>query len=659
MPASNVKLDPPWEPVANIQYRKKIRRWAVQHERNRRWITEQCKEDFFVWLMTFGWLYEPRPDEEKQVNKTLPFIPWEHQVPAMKELIKHLGYRDIGIEKARGEGATYTCLNIILWRWLFYPMDSYALVSRSLDIADSPDNPDSLGAKLDWAIGKLPTWMVGKKGVDWERNISRHSWIKYFKRHDDDENPEFSTIAAYPSTGDLAAGGRKTAIFMDELGRFPRGDDDKAMSASEPATNCRLLVSTYSGADGAYYKAMHGEDKQEMVKLYLKWEDNPARNVGLFCIDADNERLVTPDEERKPIHTDGYAEMFFRDKFPKLLKGGYNVKSKTKVWSPWYVTRCLRPGMTPQWIAQEYDRDPTGSSATFFPGPLVESLIERVVKPQFEGEPVINDELQIKHILKRAGGQLKLWLPHHGGKIWAPPSSDYVIGCDVAAGTGASHSSNSVASILDCQSGRKVGEFATCITSPERFAEYAIALCRLFKNVQGSPAYLIWECNGPGCQFREHVLGTNFRNIYYRVNSKSTKRKPSKEPGWWSSRDVKREVLGGYKWALTEGYFWNPSIEAVNELLKYHVLSGGRIEYTTDPNDDNLSEAGDAHGDRVIADALANLAMEEKGGGRKNTVKEKNAKRAAHNPPEGSFLWRRRQKQNPPRRENWWQNPYN
>jgi len=634
------KLSPPWEPVRNIEYRKKLRLWALEHERNRRWIIDQCRDDFFVWLMSFGWLYEPRPDETGQRQKVLPFVPWEHQVPVMQKIVDNLGYRDIGIEKARGEGATYTCMNIFLWRWLFYPMDSYALVSRSLEVADSPDNPDSLGAKLDWAIAKLPTWMVGKKGVDWERNISRHTWIKYFRKGEDDDNPDFSTIAAYPSTGDLAAGGRKTAIFMDELGRFPRGDDDKAMSASEPATDCRLLVSTYSGADGAYYKAMHSEDSHEMVKLYLKWEDNPARNEGLFQIDPGNDRLVEPGT-RNPIHTDGYAELFFRDKFPKLMKGGYNVKSRTKLWSPWYVERCLRPGMTPQWIAQEYDRDPTGSSATFFPGPLVDSLKERVSKPLFEGEIEVTDELKVKRFLKRAGGQLRLWIPHHGGRIWSPPSSDYVIGVDVAAGTGASHSSNSVACILDTMTGRMIGEYATCITSPERFAEQVIALCNMFCNHQGKPAYLIWECNGPGTQFREHVLSTNFRNFYYRTNSKSTKRNPTKEPGWWSSRDPKREVLGGYRWALTEGYFWNPCLESVNELLRYHVLSGGRIEYMTDPSDDNLGEAGEAHGDRVIASALANLAMEERGGGRTNSVKEKAARKSALNPPDGSFLARR------------------
>ena len=642
-------ITPPQEPVANVQYREKLRIWAVKNPANQRWIMEQCKRDFYFWLESFAWLYEPRPEPGR--SAILPFIPWPHQRPVIDAILENLGYRDLGLEKARAEGATWICLMIILWRWIFHPRQAFGLVSRNEATADTPDDPDSLGAKIDWALSKMPTWMVGRKGVEYRRNISKHTWFNV--RND-------STITAYPSTGDLASGGRKTAFFMDELSKFPRGDDENALAATEPVTNCRLLVSTYNGADGAYFRAMTEEShKQHLVKLKLRWIDNPYRSINKFCIDGKSRTLLDP-ETKEPVQAlidNGYVELFFEEYYPLLMKRGFCVSDSErllrKTWSPWYVDRCLRPRMTPQKIAQEYDMDPIGSGNRFFPGELLDDCLDRVKPPCFCGDIEYDLEtLRITRIFKSSTGLFRTWLPTRGGR-WRPKPARYIVGCDVAQGLGTNHSSNSAITVLNRDTGVKVAEFASPTVLPEKLAEIAISLCYFFKTYDGNPAYLIWEANGPGGAFRERVLSTSFRNVYYRSAYKTRRGKPSKEMGWWSSKDAKADMLTKYRWALQEGYFHNPSEISIREAGQYTTVGGGRLEFISSSADDtDPTDAGENHGDRCIADAVANVGMEYLGGGA--TMVEQ-VERQRKEPHIHSFRYRQQlaQQQARSKRDNW------
>lgn len=616
---------PPRSLRENLEYRRTIRLWALQKRAHREALLERCAVDFMFWCETFAWIFEPRPEKDRP--QVIPFLPWTHQIPIIKDIIDNIGYRDIGIEKARGEGATWLCLMIILWMWLFRDMNAFGLVSRHEMAADNPDDPDSLGWKIDWQLGMLPLWMGGKKGDDYIRNISKHTWVN--KRNG-------STITAYPATGDLASGGRKTCFFMDELAKFPRGPDEEAMSATEPVTNSRLLVSTYDGADGAYYRCMTSESS--MLKMILDWTRNPTRNQDMFRIDMQNRKLlsVKNDGQEMPIEM---QEKFFKEDYPILAKRGFDVDSKTKVWSLWYVSRCVRPGMTPKKIAQEYDRDPGGTSSRFFPAGTIEMLCERARPATIQGDIIIDmEKLVVRTFTKLKEGRLKLWIPLVGGM--RPPSGDYVMGIDIATGQGGTMSSNSVISIANRKTGSKVAEYADPNTKPERLAEIGVALARWFLNGTGGEAYMVWEGNGSGGSFRNHIIQeTTFRNFYYRTNPKTPGAKPTKEPGWWSGKEQKRELLSRYRHALIEGFFDNPNEMALRETLCYVEDTGGKVKFKSGSNDEiDPANDGENHGDRVIADALANMGMEELNGSQ-DTLKMKSTPTIG--PPKGSFAYRR------------------
>lgn len=626
---------PPQSAIKNIIYREKLRLWAVKDPKNRKWIMQRCKKDFFWWLESFSWLYEPRPEEGR--SPILPFIPWPHQRPIMETILNKLGYCDIGIKKARGEGATWLCLNILLWKWLFFDLQAFGLVSRNELTADNPSDPDSLGAKLDWELSKLPQWMTGKRGQDYVRNISKHTWINKING---------STITAYPSTGDLASGGRKTAFFMDELSKFPRGDDENALTSTEPVTNCRLFVSTFFGAEGAYYRAM--TEESSIIKLTLSWLDNPDRAKNKFIIDGVNQQLLNPETLKPQLAlASDYTTTFFSDYYPILQKRGFCLSESTrhnkKIWSPWYVARCLRARMTPQKIAQEYDMDPIGSGNRFFPVTLVDDLLKETHKPDFVGDLIYNKEiLKLTKLCKTSTGSLSVWLPVSHER-WRPPAGEYVIGCDVAQGVGTSYASNSAICVVNRQTGEKVAEYANAVTTPEKLAEIAIALAKFFCTPNKKPAFLIWEANGYGGAFRERLMNSAFRNIYYRTAYKTRRKKPTREPGWWSSKDAKVDLFSKYRWALQESYFSNPSEIAIREAGQYAMGPGGRLVFISLCNEDlNPSDEGENHGDRCTADALANMGMEYLGGGAELAA---NAPQKSKNlvPVEGSAFWRRTQ----------------
>jgi hypothetical protein len=610
--------------------------WALKSERNREYLRRRCKEDFFFFLETFAWLYEPRPEPGK--SKVIPFIPWIHQRPVMRAFVKNLGYSDMGLKKARGEGATWMCLMIILWRCLFYSGETFGVVSRNQDAADNPKDPDSLGAKLDWQLSMLPSWMKKRNGQTFDRSVSQHTWI-----WKDNKGRTLNSITAYPTTGNMMSGGRKTVIFADEFAKHDRGPDQDFISSVEPATNAVWYISTFFGADGAYFDLVTNADKSSLDLQVLRWQDNPYRNVNQFRINAEKNQLICKNTG-KPIANWDYLKYFFEEALPILKIRGFDTVSKSKLWSPWYVSRCLRPGMTPKMIAQEYDIDPYGSGDGFFSAPLIEMLIERCVPPCYTGEIVYDrDKLVVRGMRRHENGNFRLWMLVNNKK-WRPPPADYIVGCDVASGLGGDYSSNSTLSVLDRGTGRKVAEYSSPNIKPAQLAELAVAVCRWFQNLKGGPAYLIYEGNGPGLMFQERLLDTDFRNMYFRVPAKTTKRKATRTPGWWSGREEKKIVLGNYQLALEEGLFENLHEIALRECLHYQNLKGGKVEFVGGvTEEEDPSNAKENHGDRVIADALAWHGIKHLGGSQA-TKKQFYAGNRAVKPPPGSFGFRQQKR---------------
>jgi len=550
----------PKAPLANAEFRRRVLDMATKNPDIRQQLWNMSSRDPLFFINTFCWVYEPRN------SAIYPFATWPFQDRVIVLLDEAIGHHDFGAEKSRDMGATWVVLTTFFWRFVFRRRQAYGLVSRNEDAVDKKDDPDCLMWKLDFLLEHLPTWM---------RPRVERSRLSLKNNHNQ------STIMGYSATGDVARGGRKTAFLMDEAAAFNINDGFGAWASTQHVTNCRAMISTPKGMAGIFAEQMKKKDAA-MSKVSLHWSQHPDKSKGLY---------TSSDSVLEVLDTDY--------RFP----ADYPFVTDSKYRSPWYDRECQRHPI-PALIAQELDIDYGGSGFPFFNANSLD-----IHAREFGSDPIVCGELDFNPETHEPGwralpkGRLKLWT-HLTVDDEPSHTRDYVIGCDVATGVGGEQSSNSVACVLDRHTGEKVAEFASTTLAPHEFANYVIALRKFFSGPSGE-AFVGWEANGAGGQFGKHFMQISPGRVYYRANESIVSGKRTRNPGWWSSKDTKRLLLGEYAKALEAKQFINRSRVALEEALHYVYLPSGAIEHdraqaTLDP-----TAAGENHGDRVIADALA------------------------------------------------------
>tara|TARA_R110002051_G_scaffold195603_2_gene263604 strand:- start:86 stop:1795 length:1710 start_codon:yes stop_codon:yes gene_type:complete len=513
---------------------------------------------------------------------SIPFLTYEYQDSAFLDMLASIGKRDILIQKSRDMGASWMLLTLFEWLWHFRDGQSFLLVSRNEDYVDKPGNPKSLFWKIDFLHKNQPAWMMPE--------VTRTKLRLTNERNG-------SSIDGESTTGDVARGDRRTAIGLDEFAAFDVDAGYRALASTRDATKCRIFNSTPSGSSNAFFDLAH---KDEIKKVRLHWSQHPEKAIGLYH-----------DDEGRPRST-------------------------------WYDEECKRVA-TPREIAQELDIDYTGSDYQFFDPFEIDKLIKEVSKPaamigELEYEQGTGE---IVGMSAQHKGRLQLWqLPDAAGMM--PFDREYVIGADIATGTG---SSNSVLSVGDCLSGEKVAEFVSPNTRPEELAQYAVALAKFFKGSNDQGAFLIWEAPGPGRNFGDAVLDMGYRRIFYRRNETSIGKKVSDIPGWWPTKDEKRAIYSDYRSAIMKRKFINRSQYALHECKEIIFASNGWVTHSKMFRSADPSGARENHGDRPTADALCWRGMRTR---RIEPVQEITVA------PKGSMAWRINQrKQDQVKKDHW------
>jgi hypothetical protein len=563
---------------ANIKERRRI--WEAcavdKMAQEDCWI--RCSRDLIFWVDTFAWTYSPLecPDQPHR-----PFISYEFQAEALLRLNEAIGGKgvrghDVLVEKSRNMGASWICLAVFTWRWLFYPGQSFLVGSKVQEYVDKKGNPKALFWKFDYLIEHLPAWM--KPPVE---STSMHRA----------NEANGSVIDGESTTGGFGRGDRRTAVLMDEFAEI-QVDGYAVLSSTRDMTRCRIFNSTPAGAAGAYFdtrEKMRKNSPGHIIRMH--WSDHPLYNPGLYTtVDGKSGSAIK-------IIDRSYT-------FPP----GYSFINDGKLRSVWYDEQCLRAAH-PQEIATQLDIDYAGSGWQFFDPVVMREIIEQFAKP-----PVVRGECN-----QEQGTRRPIWLPQSAGRLrlWIQPDAegripkhldDMAIACDIAAGTGGEESSNSVASICNRKTGEKVGQFWSNKVSPRDFARYVVNLCKWFNG-----AFLIWEKNGPGGEtFTNEVIELGYLNVYYHIADDSFEVDIDKKPGWTSGKARKNSLLSSYAEALMYGYFQNPCEESLLECLEYVHQPNGDIIHARSKDTVDPASSGESHGDMVIADALAVRAMKDR-----------------------------------------------
>lgn len=584
----------PKEFEANLEYRVRLRERCAKDEGFKRAVIEACRQDILFYLCALAYLYEPRPRygaNGKMLPRTIPFIPWEHQVPAILQMRENLGLKDIAVFKSRGEGMSWIGVHMALYDWLFEDMAKIGLVSRTKEMADTPGNLDSLLAKVEWSLSKLPQWLRGKKDVDWKRNINDSSLVNL---------RNWSQINAFASTGDAGRAGRYKWFLADELAFWERPADKKFMTSISESTDCRLAVSTPNGSSGAFYDMVHVPSN--VVRVRVHWTQNPTKNRGLYKMENGLPVAVDKDNPLPPEYNPPNEDI--QALFARLRSKGFRLE--TSLRSPWYDDRCDKADATPQSVAQELDLDFGGSMYRVFSPEFTAKAKETCIRPVLEGDVTYDSERFAVEFLPRSGGDTKLWcqLDTFGN----PPVGTYVVAADISAGLGGSYSSNSVCQVVNKLTGEQVLEYVSNTIEPSDFAELCISIAKWFYD-----AYLGWESNGPGAAFSARAKKIQYGNVYYRTVLWKRGRKKEKVLGWWTDTKSKELMFSDLHTKVRNSGIVIRSEKLLEECGDY-IRTGPQssIEYVHRISTEDDSSKGQAHGDRVIAFAVAIQLMEDR-----------------------------------------------
>ncbi|MHC4302620.1 MAG: hypothetical protein ACYS7Y_35620 [Planctomycetota bacterium] len=608
----------PKDPVENLRWRVRCRERALDDIRFRHALYDACMLDPLFFMAFAMWSFEPRAKV-----KIRPFIPWVHQEAVFVAMDKAIDDAeeqersvDVILDKSRAQGGTFGYLWLHLRRWLRDPMFSAGYVTRNEALMDSRTDADTLFWKLDWAITKLPFWMV-PAGFDWKqhRSYTNHSLL----------NPaNGASLVGYAAGQDVGAGGRKTVFTCDEFGAkdFISGaKDESVMEALHDVTNCIFLVSARYADAGVFHEACEDPDHGGL-HLVLDWKDNPIHARHSYVV-RDGKPIARKSEDQDAV--DEYHRES-PDLQRRLERKGYKYEGVVR--SPWYDMRCLRPTSTPRLIASQLDRDPRGAVGKVFPTDLLDRVKREKCKPPvWQGTPVFDSEtLLLKGLLKRDDGPLKLWFKP--GPDFSCPLGPFTVGCDIAMGSDGAYSSNSVASGIDDRTGEQVVEYAVRGMPAIKFGRNVVGLCLWLRR-----AMLGWEDSGMVGPFAKEILEVlYYGNVYYREVEAIGQRTKTRKAGWWNGRDEhKADLFEKMALGMETDAFTVRSEDLVRECGEYEWEKGKIIHAPTK----NRGATEKAHGDRCIAAGVAYLVYSE---GLEGTLLDK-GEEIGETPEYGSFLW--------------------
>lgn len=559
----------PMDVAENVAFRQNLLREAENNVVLQSALLSLCADNIHFFFNVFLFTFDPRP--VNPAERHLPFVQWGYQREAVDDILAAITEgHDMHIDKSRDMGATWIILGVFLWLWLFHPSTTLKCASRNEDLVDKTEDPDCLFWKLDYMLASLPAWMQPK--------TQPHRTHMTLANRDNG-----STINGESTNQNIARGGRAKSIFLDE---FPSMENQHAvMSATADASKSRLFVGTPNG-EGNEFARMR---KNTAIKhLSLHWSKHPSKAKGLY-------RFV-----------DGVLEIVdLGYKFPKNYE--FVDSGDARFRSVWYDGECLR--RTAREVAQEIDISYNRSGDLFFNtialarmeathgrNPLYRGDLQFVQT----GERITLPKEETKRFIANPNGKLRIWEMPLPGKI-------YVVTADISLGQGAS---NTVISVGDKATGRKVACFVDPNTMPHEAAAMARAMSKFYGSFSGD-SFVMWEANGPGLIFGKTLLKLGHAYYYLQRQTEDTREKRSHIPGWHSGGVNKRILLSEYDVAIMRGKLINPDKESIAEAHSYVNFEDGTIG----PSEiQELSSGARAnHGDRVIADSLLVMAFREVG----------------------------------------------
>jgi hypothetical protein len=514
--------------------------------------------DLCAWTYRVKTVDEATGEERPARPANWPFVLWPCQRRAVAEVAEglHKGH-DLVIRKSRDMGASWLVLATFVWGWLFHRMQ-LLLTSRVEDLVDRSGDPDSLFWKVDYIIGAMPAWLLPDDPSAFMTGGAYRSHLVL-------QHPDGQSIVGASATPHVGRGGRRHGALFDELSAMQ--DAESAWQSAEDTTPCRIALATPFGVGTHYARLVQRAAATGTPRLVtLMYWEHPEKGRGA--------------EER--IDADG------------RMTGHVG---KSYVWTPWLEVERARRDSTS--MAQNVFAEEIGSGAAFFDHRAVTGHLAKYART-----PTLCE--------LRGFGRASKMEPTHQGRIsvYDDPAADrsrgaYAIGVDPSHGVGAA---NGCIAVVDVDRRCVVAEFACPHTRPSDLALVAVGLARGPFAGRGDPI-IAWEVNGPGAGLQHDFEEAGYRRVYRMRQIGTSAESRSTRVGWHSQQQTKRALLADLSRGVSQGLVRIPSEACLREMLEYVITENGAIEAQS--RADLASGAREAHGDRVIATALAFMAAEE------------------------------------------------
>ena len=522
-------------------------------------VLELCRKSLLYWVNLFAWTYNVKSVtkdglEAPAQTQHVPFITWDVQDDAFNQLCDAVDIgKDVLIDKSRDMGASWICITLATWYWLFSPNAQILLVSRVEDLVDRRGDPDTLFWKIDYLLENVPDWMLPCERHLLERGGDCRTHLQLV-------NPiTSSTISGQATTGHVGRGGRRTFVLFDEMASMQNADD--AWRSAADTTSCRIANSTPIGPGTEFSRLRNqGVVTGSPSLITLGYWDHPQKGLG---------RVWSQDVDGKLTGISG--RWFWK--------------------TPWFDKQQERRGDTAD-IGQNILIDHTTSGDLFFNSTIVTRHIQTFGKMPKRYE--ILAARGSATFVESDEGRWYLWCDIENGLPTI--ETNYVMFADIAHGKG---SSNSVLAILDRDTGEFVAEFVDPFITPHDFAEESCFAGSTVWSGTGGEAFLGWEVNGPGESWYEEIRRNDYDNVYYQRSTGSKTDRRSRKYGWRSDRRNKRILLSSLSKAMAREEIKIPSSDGLKEMLEYVYFEDGSIGPGT--MRDEKTGAKESHGDRVIA----------------------------------------------------------
>ena len=445
----------------------------------------------------------------------MPFITWDWQDKAIDELC---GYMKEGgkvqVKKSREVGGTWIILGCGLALWLFTPMNTGLITSRKEELVDMKGNPVALFWKLMYMLDHMPEW-ARPEFVRKERHLE-NLW-------------NGSVISGETTTIDAGRGDRRDWAFCDEFPAVLFAEAEGIDRALSDTAACRIYLGTSIYRSHPFSKM--GTQKG-IHKMSFGWWLHPFKAIGLYWSPDINNIAICDIEYYQKLYpkvfnkytkeqTIKYSELekdmflYYPESELGFIADGGNV-NKPKWRSPWYDKQ--EDERTALDVATNLDMNEIGSGDMVFNAVTLAQMTEQYAKkPNETGEILFNiydDKISKIRFISGDRGKFSWWGELGGGR--PIQNHNYVMGCDISLGQG---QSNSVCSIFDVDTRRKVGRWIDANTMPESFAEQVYAIGHWVGGMSGIPL-LNYENNGAG-----QVFGKRLRELHYSFIYKTTSEK--------------------------------------------------------------------------------------------------------------------------------------